>query len=1036
VLFSFTTLMAGIAGQAFEAKFNDTAIVPGPIVAPTNICVGTNATLSDYMSEGYWAVSNTAVATIDPYAGILTGVAAGTDTIYYTIHGYTVVATIAVDSPMNPGIITGPTAMCMYSSITLSDTIGPGRWFTTGVYTTVDGAGVVTGLNAGIDTVKFIDSNVCGIATAVMPVTINSSPVVPPISGATTVCQSSTTTLSDLTPGGSWTASNAHATINILGVVTGASAGVDTIWYRKTNGVCTTTVSQVMTVIPHPVAGIISGVSSLCVGVTDTFTDTVTGGTWGSLTPSKLHVDTTGVATGLAGGIGIIGYTVYNTCGAATATRTVTVLPLSDPGTITGPGRVCAGAVITLADTTTGGTWSVTNSNATDSMGIVSGIAAGTDTVMYTTTNSCGPQSAIKLITIDPLPVVTPILGASGICLGDSTMLADSTTGGVWSVSNSLLTVAGGMVVSPGVNVGVDTVSYTVTNSCGSVSAVRIVHIDTIPVAGVIAGPDSLCAGSSVVYSDSVAHGSWSVTDPYLCFVTDSLITGIFGGLDTLVYTVTNGCASVWTTKSVYVISIPVGGFVAGPDTVCVSGSIELYPSNPGGNWAVTNGLATDTGAFVYGVAPGFDTVVYSVTNGCGTDTTYKVLYVKPLPTVAPLTGTLRMCIYASVTLADTSYPGYWTETNGNTTVLDGVVTGTHAGTDTVIYNHTDLCGVASAQAVVTIDPLPDPGVITGADTVCQGDSVLLSDAVTGGVWSSQLTFLATVAGGMVHAVLPGVDSIYYSFTNACGTARAVYGIDIVTPVLPIAGGGHLACVGGIKDSIWAYPDGGVWTSTGSGATLTSFAGGVAVTGVAPGMDTIIYALTGHCGTFRDTVTVSVGQMVQTVVSGPSSLCVGKTDTLAATPAGGYWMAGTTNISLTGISSGLVVTGDTAGNAVVYYSMINPCGAGTDSVVLTVFSKAYCDSANEVRGPVAGGGDFGMYPNPTTGELLIHTGTDQGTRMVAVWDMTGRKAYCLTIASGSDELRIDLPGNAPGTYIVEISDGAHTERSPVVLTGR
>ena len=1040
--FGFSGMTNSGVAQTFLAKFNDTSFVPGPISGAGSLCVGTTLTLGNPVSEGVWSISNPAVAAIDASSGLVTGISAGTDTVSYTIHGFTTTAIITIDTLLNPGIITGASVMCMYNPVTFTDTVAGGTWYSSGVHTSVTSVGIVTGVNAGLDTVKYIMSNSCGPVAATKPVTINSSPVLAPISGVSAVCTGTAVTLSEFATGGSWAASNSHASVNSGGVVLGTSVGIDTIRYSKTNGICTTTVTQVITVNTTPSAGTITGVSSLCVGVSDTFADTATSGTWGSLSPSKLSVTATGVATGISGGVAFIGYTAYNACGAATATKIITVLALSNPGVITGFGTICVGVTDTLTDTISGGVWSVTNATLSDSAGFITGVATGVDTVMYTTTNVCGSQSATRIITVNALPIIAPITGATGLCLGDSTLLADSSSGGVWSASNSLATVSGGMVVSLGITTGVDTIYYTLTNICGSVSASVAIHIDVIPSPATIMGADSMCAGSSSVYSNSVPGGTWSDTNPWVGLITDSLLTSVFGGYDTLLYTIANGCATVFVSKVIHIIPSPVAGFIAGPDTVCISGSIELYPSNPGGTWTMTNGNATDTGAWVYGMAVGFDTVVYTLSNFCGSDFTTKSLYVKPLPTVDAITGALRMCIHATLTLADDSYPGYWSAANGNASVADGVVHSLAAGTDTIIYTHTDLCGLASATVVVTMDPLPNPGSISGQDTLCVGDSVQLIASVPGGVWSNQLSSVASLSGGVpvpqdaaVTGLLSGTDSVLYTVSNACGSAYIALGIQVVTPVIPLVSIGTIACIGGINDTLIAYPTTGIWTTSNFNVSITSTPYGIVATGVSVGADTLVYVLTEYCGVYRDTTVIMVGQIIQPSITGPTSVCVGKSDTLIGTPFGGIWSSSDTLTNLYGSSVGLVATGHAAGSEQIFYTLTGICGSSTDSTMLTIYSKAYCDSVNEVPNVPTILGHLNVYPNPTSGIVQIETGSNKQV-LVSVFDMLGRKIHFTEISGNANFKIIDLSGNAPGNYVLEVSVDGVVERMHVVLEGR
>ena len=393
---------------------------------------------------------------------------------------------------------------------------------------------------SGTPYIAYRDWGYSGKATVMKLVTVSV------ITGTTSVCMGDTTTLSDSTAGGTWSSSNtAIATVGTAGMVVGITAGAATITYML--GGCYSTAA--ITVNPLPVAGTITGASSVCVSSTITLTDATTGGVWSSSNSTATVL--AGVVSGVSAGIDTISYSVTNTCGTATATKTITINPLPLAGTITGASSVCVSSTITLTDTTTGGTWISSNATATVLAGVVSGVSAGTDTINYSVTNTCGTVTATKIITVNPLPVAGTITGASSVCVSSTITLTDATTGGVWSSSNSTATVLAGVV--SGVSAGTDTINYSVSNMCGIETATIVITINPLPDAGTIIGSDSVCVGDSITVSNTSSGGSWSTIIGNATIVS-GVLTGVAAGVDTIVYSVTNTCGTATTEKTIEII--------------------------------------------------------------------------------------------------------------------------------------------------------------------------------------------------------------------------------------------------------------------------------------------------------------------------------------------------------------------------------------------------------------------------------------------------------------------------------------------------
>jgi len=441
-----------------------------------------------------------------------------------------------------------------------------------------------------------------------------------PITGAASLCVGSSETVSCTPTGGTWMSTNpAIATITGFGVVSGVAAGTDTILYIVVSGCGTTDTAMTPLIVTGPTsAGTISGTLTVCVGATTPLSETLTGGTW-SASNANATVGSTGIVTGVTAGTDIITYT--NSCGSGYTTAVVTINPLPSAGTVTtttagGAYTVCVGGTITLMDGTAGGTWSASNTDATVAGGVVVGVTAGTDSIKYSVTNSCGTAVASKVVTINALPSAGTITGSVNVCVGSTIVLTTTGTGGTWSATNGHATVSGGSVA--GVSAGVDTIKYTVTNSCGTATATFSITVNAVATAGTISGPSSVCAGATITLTDATGGGSWSATNANAT-VAGGVVTGATAGIDTIDYAVTNGCGTVTATATVTVNPSPSAGTITGTDSLCIGKHDTLTDATAGGLWGASNGKASvSVTGVVTGVAAGMDTITYKVTAaGC-----------------------------------------------------------------------------------------------------------------------------------------------------------------------------------------------------------------------------------------------------------------------------------------------------------------------------------------------------------------------------------------------------------------------------------
>jgi len=922
---SYTNVAGCSAVKAVTVLVTPVALSPSSII----VCTGNTITLGESVGGGVWSSTASGIASV--VSGTVSGVTVGTASISYTIGTCAVGAPVTVNLSPNAGSITGPASMCTGTPVTFTDGAAGGVWNSSNpAVATVDASGLVTPLTGGSVTISYAVTNSCGTATATQIVTVTAAADAGTIIGTTLVCAGTFTELIDTTSGGIWSASNGNATISSAGILVGVIPGIDTIRYSTTN-VCGLAVStKIVTVGLFLTAGSLVGPDSVCSGSFITLTDTATGGVWSSSSTSASVSG--GIVTGLSTGIDTIKYTVTSGCGSAIATQVVTVNPLPVAGSITGPIILCVGFSATYTDPTSGGAWSCTNSTASiTSGGLLTALAVGNDTINYIVTNGCGTAVAAAYVTMGPSITAGSISGPASVCVGSGITLNDATPGGVWSASNTTAAHIGGAVT--GVTAGVDTISYTVTASCGSVSAVAIVTVNPLPDAGSISGPSDLCMGTPATYTDAAPGGVWGSSNGTATITGGGFATPVSPGTDTISYSVTNGCGTVATTKVISILIIPLAGTISGAGNVCAGASVTLTDVITGGTWSASNGNATVSGGVVTGVSSGLDTISYTVTSSCGTAVATQIMEIDMPPSPGAIAGPSGVCIGSSITLTDGATGGTWSASNADAAIsTGGLVTPITPGTDTISYTVTNACGSFSATHIITVSSgLPTAGSITGPGTVCAGAAITLADAAPGGVWHSSNSS-ATVAGGIVTGVIPGTDTVSYAVTNGCGAATATAVITITTGLaagsITGASGVCIASTVTLTDAV----TGGVWSSSNADATV---AGGI-VTGVTAGTDTISYTITGSCGTASATkvITVSVSPSAGSI-TGATGVCAGATTTLTDAATGGIWSVA--NAKATVSVSG-VVTGVLAGLDTIRYTVTNACGSASAIHVISINS--------------------------------------------------------------------------------------------------
>jgi len=248
-------------------------------------------------------------------------------------------------------------------------------------------------------------------------------------------------------------------------------------WFSFTLAIFLISFSSIAAIAP------ITGVTSICLGLHTTLSDTTSGGTWSSSNTTVATISSTGGLFGAGVGTAIITYTIA--AGFVTTQVTINSLPQVYP--VVGGGTYCEGGNgvpvgISGSDPTNIYVlYSVDSSTATGPTYVGTGTAL---TVGYPTTsgvytvygiNGAGcstPMSGNVTIVVKPAPA--PVLGNPIVCTGTITTLTDTTTGGTWSsVAPAIANVDASGIVT-GVTAGTAIISYTLPTGCAATRSISV----------------------------------------------------------------------------------------------------------------------------------------------------------------------------------------------------------------------------------------------------------------------------------------------------------------------------------------------------------------------------------------------------------------------------------------------------------------------------------------------------------------------------------------------------------------------------------
>ena len=492
--------------------------LPGPITGSYNVCAGGTSLVTDPTSGGIWSISNHTIASLDSFSGTMTGIAAGTFIVTYTLPTGCIRDTFFTVTPP-PSAITGTPGVCLYATELLTDPVSGGTWSSSiPAVATVSGSGLLTGVSAGVTTITYSIGSGCLTTRAI---TVNPLPSEFVTVGGGGFCAGDSGThvwLNGSQIGVNYQLYNGLTTIGTTMTGTGmildfglqTTAGTYTVLAENPSTTCHLDMSgsAVVNVLPLPAPFTLTGGGIYCAGGSGVHI-----GLSGSQTGVnyQLYFGTTTfgspfAGTGsaidfgliaIAGTYKVIATNTTTTCvGSMADTVNITVSPIVSPALTlsTLHDTVCAGTLVTVSSTATnGGTapayqWKLNGVNTGTGLPVYTYVPSNGDvvSVILTSNAACiNPDtvSSSLIFNVEPVPSPVVVISASpgtAIAPGQAVTFTASVTGSgtytlsyQWLLNGSAIAGANASTyTTSSLNNGdVVTCDVTATGPCGSPAA-------------------------------------------------------------------------------------------------------------------------------------------------------------------------------------------------------------------------------------------------------------------------------------------------------------------------------------------------------------------------------------------------------------------------------------------------------------------------------------------------------------------------------------------------------------------------------------
>lgn len=295
---------------------------------------------------------------------------------------------------------------------------------------------------------------------------------------------------------------------------------------------------------------------------------------------------------------------------------TATINGSGDP-TITPISNLCINdSPVTLTPATSGGTWSGTGVNQS---GVFDpSIGVGTYPVVYTLGGGCTAADTLDVQVQNATDAT--ITSGTTFCIGQGNVqLTANSTGGVWS-GNGITNASQGTFNTTTAGIGLHTISYAISGSCGDSSSVSI-YVSQNGDASFTVLNSTLCEGDNpITLSPATSGGAWSGTGVDQNGIFSPSLAG--AGTHIVTYDLTSGCNS--THSETIVVEEQANAAINYVGAICLDHEpITVTSATPGGTW-IGPGI-TDNSAGTFdpsNAGVGSHDITYIITGNCGATAT------------------------------------------------------------------------------------------------------------------------------------------------------------------------------------------------------------------------------------------------------------------------------------------------------------------------------------------------------------------------------------------------------------------------------